>query len=280
MASVRHIRYKARGERREKFEASLMVTRADGKRVQERKIFAANEQANEWLAERQQEIREGVAARSAPITLSEAVDRVIATARARGNRSAAQMEQLWKRQLLPYFGGKTRVTQITAEMIRRYESDILAQPHPRLRLAITISTVNRHKSVIRRLLRLAKVWGYIRDVPHIEMGREPDHRNRYLELDEMKRLLDACRASANPDLYDVVAVALRTGMRRGEILGLTWARVDFSRGVIILVRTKNGRRRDVPMSEEVYAILRERREKAKDPDGPCSATHRAARGAR
>jgi integrase len=44
-------------------------------------------------------------------------------------------------------------------------------------------------------------------------------------------------------------------MQRGEILGLTWARVDFARGVLLLDRTKSGRRREVPMNRAVYAAL-------------------------
>ncbi|HKW94036.1 MAG TPA: site-specific integrase [Methylomirabilota bacterium] len=46
-----------------------------------------------------------------------------------------------------------------------------------------------------------------------------------------------------------------TGLRKGELLGLTWDRVDFSRGVLRLEMTKSGRRREVPMREVVDAVL-------------------------
>jgi site-specific recombinase XerD len=49
-----------------------------------------------------------------------------------------------------------------------------------------------------------------------------------------------------------VTVALETGLRRGELLGLTWDRVDLSRGVIRLETAKSGRRREVPMRQAVY----------------------------
>src|SRR5207302_755328 len=50
-------------------------------------------------------------------------------------------------------------------------------------------------------------------------------------------------------------IALETGMRLGEIMGMTWERVDLSRGVIRLELTKSGRRREVPMRQAVYDVL-------------------------
>lgn len=44
-------------------------------------------------------------------------------------------------------------------------------------------------------------------------------------------------------------------MRRGEILGLAWERVDFARGVLQIEQTKSGRRREVPMNQAVYGVL-------------------------
>jgi integrase len=58
----------------------------------------------------------------------------------------------------------------------------------------------------------------------------------------------------------VVTVAIETGLRRGELLGLTWDRVDLSRGVIRLEVTKSGRRREVPMRQAVYDALAARPE--------------------
>ena len=50
-------------------------------------------------------------------------------------------------------------------------------------------------------------------------------------------------------------VALNTGLRLGELIGLTWERVDLSRGVIRLELTKSGRRREVPMNDASYRAL-------------------------
>ena len=92
-------------------------------------------------------------------------------------------------------------------------------------------------------------------VPKVRLEKEPQGRLRWFESDEERRLIAACRASALPHLADLVTVALETGMRRSEVEGLTWDRVDLSRGVLRLELTKSGRRREVPMRQRVYDVL-------------------------
>lgn len=58
--------------------------------------------------------------------------------------------------------------------------------------------------------------------------------------DERRRLLDACKISRNPDLYPAVMLALSTGARRMEILGLRWGNDDLKAGLLVIPQTKNG----------------------------------------
>ncbi len=88
--------------------------------------------------------------------------------------------------------------------------------------------------------------------------REPEGRIKWLEPVEEERLLGACAESDNSQLLSIVTIALETGMRYGEIMGMTWERVDLSRGVIRLDLTKSGRRREVPMRQAVYDALAKR----------------------
>jgi integrase len=58
----------------------------------------------------------------------------------------------------------------------------------------------------------------------------------------------------------LVVFAVMTGMRRGELLNLTWKDVDFERRLLTIhsgegFRTKGGKRRSVPMSQAVYQLL-------------------------
>ena len=57
------------------------------------------------------------------------------------------------------------------------------------------------------------------------------------------------------ELPKIVTIALETGLRKAELLELTWDRVDLSRVVIRLEVTKSGKRREVPMRQVVYSVL-------------------------
>jgi integrase len=98
---------------------------------------------------------------------------------------------------------------------------------------VSPSTVNRELAVLRHL-RLAEEWGYIPKVPRIRMAKEPEGRVVWLEAPEEAALLKACAASQTKHLAAIVTVALETGMRYGEIMSLTWERVDGARGVLML----------------------------------------------
>ena len=84
-------------------------------------------------------------------------------------------------------------------------------------------------------------WNWINHNPvlNIKKLKEPRGRVRFLNELERQRLLDTCRESRSLFLYPIVVLALSTGMRRGEILGLKWRDVDFDTKRIVIQETKN-----------------------------------------
>jgi len=123
------------------------------------------------------------------------------------------------------------------------------------------STVIRYLAALSHCYSVAmKDWGWVEDNPvrRITKRKEPSGRTRFLSDDERARLLDACRESQNPYLYTIVVLALSTGMRRSEIMKLTWDRVDLSREVITLLPddTKNRTARAVPLTGPALEELR------------------------
>jgi integrase len=80
-----------------------------------------------------------------------------------------------------------------------------------------------------------------------------NERDRVLSAEEWQRLYEAASSHLKP----ILQTAYHLGQRSGEILNLSWDRVDLQRGVITLrgVDTKTNRPRQVPMTAPVKATL-------------------------
>ncbi len=191
----------------------------------------------------------------APRTFAEVAQEYLDFKRGKGKRSIREDEKILKK-LQARLGAETPLPEISAQRIAQYDRARVSEKS-KLGRPVTPSTVNRELAVLRHLLRLAEEWGYIEKVPRIRLGPEPQGRLRFLDEDELVRLLAACegKASKSPVLLPIVTVAVNTGMRKREILGLAWERVDFARGVLRLEQTKSGRRREIPMTPAVYQAL-------------------------
>jgi integrase len=96
------------------------------------------------------------------------------------------------------------------------------------------------------------------------MPKKPEPRERYLDQDEINRLSKSCAESRNPLLLYIVLVALHSGMREAEILGLGWERVNLSTFTVTLngrapsgpQRTKSGRPRGIPINADLEKVFR------------------------
>ena len=84
--------------------------------------------------------------------------------------------------------------------------------------------------------------------------KENNVRNRVLSFEEFDKLIKHSPEHLQP----ILGLAYYTGMRKGEILGLTWDQVDLKRGWIHLrpEQTKTGEGRKIPLNEKVVKILR------------------------
>lgn len=224
---------------------------------QERKVSSAwstETEALEALAKRQREIGAGQLER-VERTLGEAAKEYLQYKADHGKRTVASDRRILEGRLLPAFGAGRALRTLTAPAIAQYEKARMQTPAKGRGRTVSAYTVANELAVLRHLLRLAKRWGYVDAVPEITLPKKPEGRLRYLEADELRRLLDACRASRNPYLAAIVTIAVHTGMRKGEILGLEWPRVDLSTSRITLYRTKSGKPRGVPINRAVYEVL-------------------------
>lgn len=132
--------------------------------------------------------------------------------------------------------------------------------HRSKRKPIAPATLNRYAASISAVFTWAirrrvapKGW----DHPGRRIERRPENneKTRFLSDDERDRLLSACKASSWPRLYLLVLMALTTGARKGELLGLRWADVDLTQLLAHIGRTKNGDPRALPLVPAVVEEL-------------------------
>lgn len=151
----------------------------------------------------------------------------------------------------------------------------------------TSATVHGYLAVLAAVLTACvKRWHWLKDSPMLQVDKPTvsNGKTRFLSQDELQRLLTACRESSSPDLYLAVLLALTTGARRGELLGLRWRDVDLAKGTLYLrvdheTLTK-GSVRGVRIATQVKPLLEARLEgvtaklkesKAQELDMPAAA---------
>src|ERR1700691_1939986 len=152
---------------------------------------------------------------------------------------------LWWKQELGHF----LLAQIRPSLIAEKRDELLAGFVGDSKLR-SPSTVVRYLSSLSHVFSKAvKEWEWLRENPvfKIEKPRQAQGRKRVLDEVEQKRLLQACEESGSKDLFLVVALALGTGMRKGEIMSLRWKDINFSdeKAIIFLEKTKNSRPRSI-----------------------------------
>lgn len=102
-----------------------------------------------------------------------------------------------------------------------------------------------------------KLWLKRNPVRDVQMPKDSNHRERVISQDEIDKLCEYLSV----DLKDIFLLAIETGMRQAEICGMTWDRVYLEKRYVKLLITKNGRPREVPLSQKAVEILSSRQKK-------------------
>jgi integrase len=216
--------------------------------------------AKKWAAATESAIREGRHFKTAEAkkhTLAELVDKYIKDVLpAKPKQAVRQQQQLewWKEQIGAYL-----LADVTPALIVKCRDD-LASGETNRGTQRSPATVVRYMAALSHAFTIAvNDWQWLEDSPmrKVKKPKEPRGRVRFLNDGERARLLDACKESPNPLLYPCVILALSTGMRQGELMGLKWPDVNINKGYIILHETKNGERRRVPLAGLGLELLRE-----------------------
>jgi len=215
------------------------------------RTFNTKTEGETWARQIEGEMDRGVfvdRSESEKTTLSEALDRYEREVSILKKGYAQEKYKIayWKKSLI----GQRYIASIRPTDLAAWRDEYLKKHSP--------SSVNRLMIVLSHLFTIAiKEWGMgslINPVQQIRKPKLPRGRDRRLVPGEEKVLLSACEAYGG-DLSCLVRFALETGMRRGEIAGMTWEMVNLKKRTVTLLETKNGEKRIVPLSTEAVRIL-------------------------
>lgn len=162
------------------------------------------------------------------------------------------------KHLLPVFGEKL-LAEITPKSLAAYKTQRRIE-------GAAPATTNKELQLVRHAFNLTiREWEWCRNNPMHKVSMEPVHNqvDRWLTADEETRLLNASPVW----LREIIIFALNTGMRQGEILALKWQDVDFCRGTLVVMKSKNRERRTVPLNNIVFELLAAKRAACGGKDG-------------
>ncbi|ARC35500.2 integrase [Paracoccus yeei] len=164
-----------------------------------------------------------------------------------GDRPTAKTMTYTGKAVLAHFG-HYRPDQITTELCRAYAK-------ARMAAGISQGSVHTELGHLRSAMTFAERSRIIEAAPYIERPSKPTPKERYLNKDEVQKLIDHAEA---PHIALAIHLLFATAGRVGAVLDLTWERVDMERGIINLrlddSRTRKGRA-IVPINRGLMAAL-------------------------
>lgn len=220
------------------------------KGVRKSKVFPTQREAKDWAARAEYEVLHGDKI-AAKIRLGEVFDRYAreVSPSKRGHKwEIIRLEKLGRDPL-----AAVRMEDLSATDVAEWRDRRLKE--------VSAGSVLREMSLLSGVFTQArKEWRLIATNPISDVRKPtpPAARTRLPDSGEIDRL----RHVAGEDLSKATARAFHaflfageTAMRAGEIVGLSWERIDLDRRVAHLPMTKNGTARDVPLTSEAVRLL-------------------------
>jgi len=162
------------------------------------------------------------------------------------------------RQISRSFLGAMKPREITSVEAAKYRDLRLQTVNAKTKRLLSNATVRLELALLSSFFDIAKIeWGICDDNPisKIRKPKIPPGRDRRLTAREERQILRYAYKHVNPELYSIVVVALETAKRQGEILNLHWEHLNLRTRIAHLPETKNGTKRDVPLSVKARDAL-------------------------
>lgn len=227
---------------------------------QQSKSFPTLVEARTWKAQEEVKRRQGLyfpSMTSKQNKLGQLIDRYIEKVLPSKPKNASNT----RHQLLWWKGKLSNLplNRLSSDVISNTRDLLLNEPNENGKKR-SRKTANRYLAALSVALSYGvDECGWLNSNPAIKVTKfnEGSSRNRILNSKELEALLAACKQSKCKALFPVIFLAMRTGMRLGEILSLNWTDVGLNQNVVFLRDTKSGAPRSVPLSNDAKALLEE-----------------------
>lgn len=168
------------------------------------------------------------------------------------DKKSADKDKTRARNLRQFFGGRI-LNDLKSADIRAYQEF-------RRKQGRSNATINRDLALLSSAINYAnREWDW--NIPNMASDRklkEPEGRTRTLTEVEYGQLIEAAKLEPRArHLPDFITLAVHTGCRAGELLGLPWSEVNLANNVFVLEgrRTKSGKRRGVPLNHTARQVM-------------------------
>lgn len=214
--------------------------------------------ARTFAAKKEGELRlrkYGMATAADHHTAEEMIDRYIATIQKTKSHKKKFLRQQ-TRQLLWW------KKELSGLVLSQISPAIISEKRDKLQRLYQPSTVNNYLSGLSAVYRVAKrewEWVEISPFEKVQKLKVKNAGLRFLSKEEIKALLNSCRKEKKKPLWLIVVIALSTGARKSEILGLRWRDVQIEFGTIgfaIAHDTKNSESRRLYLTGKAIEGLR------------------------
>ena len=261
MSVRRQKRRDREGAEREFWFVDFVFEHADGRKERVRKVSPVQTRrgAEQYERELRQALLDGSRKerREAPRFVA-FVEEYLTTHAEPNNKysTVISKKSIFKHHLLPAFG-RYKLDEITLRDIEGYKARKLAT-------GLSPKSVNNHLTILRKTLSVAVDWELLSHVPKVKWMRGPAPEFDFLDFGESERFLEA----ADPEWRPMFTLAVRTGLRIGELRALRWDDVDLVAGRLVVRRTvwrghvgtpKSGRNREMPLSDDALKGLKAQR---------------------
>ena len=226
-------------------------------------VGTSKTEARAFLEQKRTEIREGrfkVIKKRAETTFEEAVGKYLDWSKTNNSSGTYGIDKLCAKSFLeaPCFSKKT-VDAITNDDGEKYKKYLMSQTVRKRGRGygkpFTPRTVDIRLGRLKRFFNLCMDWNLCEQNPlqKVKLLKRDNKIIRYLLQEEEERLMKV----APKMVGRVIQLALHTGMRRGELLSLTWGDIDFKAGIITIpaTRAKGKRERYIPLTKTALKVL-------------------------